>query len=78
MVLSLSLDIRRVGRQTALVLMILLIGARSAHAYTDPGSGALLWQIGVAAIFGGLFYVKRALDWVQGRFSRNSADEPPA
>lgn len=29
-----------------------------AFLYTDPGSGALLWQLVVAAVFGALFYAR--------------------
>jgi len=29
-----------------------------AFLYTDPGSGALLWQLMLAAIFGALFYAR--------------------
>ncbi|HKX29755.1 MAG TPA: hypothetical protein VJ302_18845 [Blastocatellia bacterium] len=29
-----------------------------AFYYTDPGSGALLWQLVLASFFGGLFYFR--------------------
>lgn len=48
-----------------------LLGTAPAYAYTDPGSGALLWQLAVAALFSGLFYVRRIVnkirEWVSGR-----------
>jgi hypothetical protein len=27
--------------------------------YTDPGSGVLVWQLILAAFFGGMFYVRK-------------------
>lgn len=41
--------------------LILLLSAPSAFAYIDPGSGALVWQLIVSAIFGGLFVARKAL-----------------
>ncbi len=35
-------------------------------AYIDPGSGALLWQMLVAAAVGVLFYVKKSRDFLVG------------
>ena len=32
-------------------------------AYTDPGSGALIWQALVAGFVGLLFYVRRITTW---------------
>lgn len=32
---------------------------QNAYAYIDPGSGALIWQMLVAASFGCLFYFKK-------------------
>jgi len=44
--------------------------------YTDPGSGTLIWQLLLAAFFGGMFYVRRLKDLItqrrrQGRVSRS-------
>ena len=64
---------RRVAVLTALIVCV---GARDAHAYTDPGSGVLLWQMGVAAVFGALFYVRRAMSWFKARFGGRGPDEP--
>ena len=42
--------------------------ARPAHGYLDPGSGSLLSQALIAALFGGMFYfrrfVTRVMDWI--------------
>jgi hypothetical protein len=43
----------------------LLMAEMPARAYTDPGSGALLWQVLVAGFVGGLFYFRKLLDWLR-------------
>ena len=63
-------------RIAAVTLALLCSTARSADAYTDPGSGALLWQVGLAAIFGAMFYVRRAVMWVRALFSGRGPDDP--
>ena len=51
---------------------VLLVAQVHAQAYTDPGSGALIWQILLAAAFGLMFYVRRIIGWVQKvRWVRN-------
>ena len=34
-----------------------------AKANTDPGSGALIWQLLVAGFVGSMFYIRRITDW---------------
>lgn len=36
--------------------------------YADPGAGALIWQLALAAFVGGLFYFRRVRDWVRIKF----------
>ena len=47
--------------------------------YTDPGSGALLFQIIMATLLGGLFYFRKLKDWI---FRKNQSpsieDDSPA
>lgn len=38
--------------------------------YTDPGSGALLLQILIASLFGGLFYIRKIKDKVFRLFGK--------
>jgi len=38
--------------------------------YTDPGSGALIWQLLVATGIGAAYYFRRLLFW----FARNKKD----
>jgi len=40
---------------------------REAHAYTDPGTGALLWQMAVAGVVGVGFYFRRITAWFKNR-----------
>jgi hypothetical protein len=45
---------------------------REAAAYTDPGSGILLWQVLASGFVAGLFYVRRAVRWARRRIGRES------
>jgi hypothetical protein len=42
--------------------------------YTDPGAGTLVWQLLLAAFFGGMFYVRKLKDLVQRRRDRTSTE----
>ena len=45
----------------ALAVVLVLATEPRAYAYTDPGSGALLWQTLVAAFVGAAFYFRKFL-----------------
>jgi hypothetical protein len=50
------------------LLILLALGTeQQARAYTDPGSGALLWQMALAAIAGVAFYFRRIISWFKDR-----------
>ena len=51
------------ARIVGLVAVLLLSSVSEAKAYTDPGSGALLWQLLLGAATGSLFYFRRFVDW---------------
>ena len=53
----------------AIFLMALAAFAteREACAYTDPGTGALIWQMMVAGIVGVGFYFRRITTWFKNR-----------
>jgi hypothetical protein len=51
---------------------MLLMAERPAYGYTDPGSGALIWQALMAAIVGASFYFRRIVSWLKRR--RDVAD----
>ena len=40
---------------------------RQARAYTDPGTGALIWQMALAGIAGVAFYFRRITSWFKNR-----------
>jgi hypothetical protein len=50
-----------------------------AFLYTDPGSGALIWQLLVASFVGGLFYVRsfiqRITAMISGKKSMMQSDQ---
>lgn len=47
-----------------LLLLVLLFAPARAHAYIDPGTGSLLWQLLFAAGIGSLFYLRKAVAWL--------------
>jgi len=55
---------------TALVLVF--VG--EAHAYGDPGTGVLLWQMLLAAFFGASFFFRRFLTWLRLTFKGKKTD----
>ena len=49
---------------------VLIVAQIQVHAYTDPGSGTLIWQMLLAASFGVMFYLRRMIRWFRGLKSR--------
>jgi hypothetical protein len=49
------------------MLLLLVAAEQEASAYTDPGSGALLWQLLVAGFVGGMYYFRNILDRLRGK-----------
>jgi hypothetical protein len=60
-------------RMFLLCVAVLVVAETRAYAYTDPGSGALIWQILVGASFGVMFYLRRIVDWVRAVKSNRRA-----
>ena len=52
-------DSNGLSRILVLVGLVGFATAQEARAYIDPGSGALIWQFIVAAMVGGLFYLRK-------------------
>ena len=42
--------------------------------YTDPGSGALLWQLLLASFIGGAFYARQLLRQIKARITARRND----
>jgi hypothetical protein len=49
-----------------LVTCLLVLFERDACGYTDPGTGALVWQMVGAAFVGGMFHFRRFWHTVTG------------
>ena len=58
----------------AAVLLFVMLSERPAHAYTDPGSGMLIWQGLVAAFLGASFYFRK---FFYKLFGSKSSDSKP-
>jgi hypothetical protein len=48
---------------------LLMAAGQPAYGYTDPGSGALIWQMLVAGVVGAAFYFRRFTSWLKRRTS---------
>jgi len=59
-----------------LALALLLLPTRPAHAYVDPGSGALMVQALLASIVGISIAMRRSLRRVLGRLGLSRRDTP--
>jgi hypothetical protein len=54
-----------------LLLLCLFVGLeKEASAYTDPGTGALIWQMIAAGFVGAMFYVRRFRILVSGLWKK--------
>ena len=56
-------------------LILLVITAPAAFAYTDPGSGILIWQFIAAAFMGGMFYFHKIKSWFIAKIRGKKNDE---
>ncbi len=61
-------------RALPFILGLLVLSERPARAYTDPGTGALVWQMAAAAFVGFMFYLRKFISWL--RRSRSESSEP--
>lgn len=50
-----------------LIALMLIATEREARAYTDPGTGAMIWQMLAAGVVGLLFYFRRFMAWFKPR-----------
>lgn len=41
-----------------IAMSVFLFVPHQAHAYIDPGSGSLIWQVVIAALLSGMFLIK--------------------
>jgi hypothetical protein len=61
-------------RGSVLCLTALVFVTQQAYGYTDPGTGALIWQMVVAGAVGALFYVRRLTSLVRLRRRKKVAE----
>jgi len=54
----------------ATIALTLVLWVKPAHAYTDPGTGALIWQMLLATSVGAMFYARRIVNWMRGLLNR--------
>jgi len=54
-------------RSLFLVALVMFATEKEACAYTDPGTGALIWQMLVAGLVGVGFYFRRITSWFRSR-----------
>jgi nitrate/nitrite transporter NarK len=59
-----------VARVMILMALVAFATEREARAYTDPGTGALIWQMLLAGIAGAAFYFRRITSWFKSRKDR--------
>ncbi len=57
----------RVQASLPITSVVTLLAPLSAFAYTDPGTGTMLWQMLLAGLVGVSFYARRIVGW----FNRN-------
>ena len=56
---------------------VLIVAQTHVYAYTDPGSGTLIWQMLLAASFGIMFYLRRIIGWFRRLKSNRETATPP-
>ena len=62
-----KLLLNRPLRAIFLITLAMFATEHEARAYTDPGTGALIWQMLVAGIVGVGFYFRRITGWFRNR-----------
>jgi hypothetical protein len=69
---------RLIARATFALLAASVVAVRRADAYIDPGSGALLWQGLLAAVFGLMFYAKGFVRLIKSKLHIGVEKKNPA
>ncbi len=54
-------------RALPFVLGLLVVSEKQARAYTDPGTGALVWQMLAAGFVGLMFYLRKFTTWFKAK-----------
>lgn len=56
-------------------LGISIMQTKTAHAYLDPGSGSLLFQLLIGGLLSGLFAIKLYFKKIKAFFTKKNADQ---
>ncbi len=59
-----------ISRIVLLCLAMLVVLTANTYAYIDPGSGALIWQLLLAAFFGSVFFIRQVRSHIRALFIR--------
>jgi len=54
----------------ALLFLFSFATESQAQAYTDPGTGALVWQMIAASVLTIPFYYRKVLDWIKKKVKK--------
>jgi hypothetical protein len=54
-------------RALPFVLGLFFVARREASAYTDPGTGTLIWQMLAAGFVGLMFYLRKFTTWFRAK-----------
>jgi hypothetical protein len=54
---------KNIVKAVAGIALLMLATEREASAYTDPGTGAMIWQMLAAGAVGLLFYFRKFITW---------------
>jgi hypothetical protein len=57
--------------------ILLVVFDSTAHAYTDPGSGLLIWQSILAGIFAAGYYLRKLIRALRFRKNGKKQSDPP-
>ncbi len=61
----------RVAKTLRICTGLLLSLPSGPQVYTDPGSGALMWQLVVGALVGATFYFRKLVSWFKTAKKKN-------
>lgn len=72
---------RKLHRDVPVLLLVTLLTPALAHAYIDPGFGALVWQAAFAALVGAAFFLRSTISasikWAKIKISGAPATAAP-
>jgi hypothetical protein len=74
---SIARTLRCMASSVTGCLAVLVATTTDAHAYVDPGTGAMIIQIVGAIVAGTLFYFRQLRQWIAEFFGRLLGRTPP-